>query len=217
MIFKKFLPEMVLDRFGSSRTNYMEQRRMQGSIASLGEIVIAHMRGDKINELTTKRSIDAVKEIILVTSTKIMALLMGKLLCETVKCKELHPTILFLVNYLDKVTDDAMSVLSGGIYGVLSSPLSSMSVLETSVKSILYTGSIVVPGVDPAVYKQDTEFHEKGDYKAPAHLLKLMPILGGNYFRPRMMWTKRRQGTFTGLAAPDSEATKTTNTGFEGL
>lgn len=217
MIFKKFLPEMVLDRFGSSRVNYMEQRRMQGSVASLGEIVIAHIRGDKINELTTKRAIDAVKEIILVTSTKIMALLMGKLLCETVKCKELHPTILFLVNYLDKVTDDAMSVLSGGIYGVLSSPLSSMSILETSVKSILYTGSMVVPGVDPAVYKQDTEFHEKGDAKAPAHLLKLVPILGGNYYRPRMMWTKRRQGTFTGLSTPDTSETKTESSPFKGL
>jgi len=145
-----------------------------------------------------------------------MALLVGKLLCETAQCKELHPAILFSINYLDKVTDDAMSVLSGGIYGVLSSPLSSMSVLETSVKAILYTGSIVVPGVEPATFKQDTEFHEEGDYKAPAQLLKLTPIVGGNYYRPRMMWTKRRQGTFTGLATPE-EAVNKESTGFEGL
>ena len=198
MVFKKWLAEPLLDRFGSERISYMEQRQVRGSLRTIGTQIRKLSRGETMNDVELKRAMDGYKEVILVIGTKLMALLVGKLLCDTKECKEKHGATLFAINYVDKITDDATGVLAGGVGSMLSSPFASVSILENTAVG-LYETAKWATGAESAVYKTDTEFTKKGDAKAPERFKKLLPFVGGNYYRPRLMWTKRRNGYFSEL------------------
>jgi len=199
MLFRKYLPEMVYDRFGERRTSRKEGREIMGRFTALGSVLTKAVRKYAMGEKTEadKLELNGAKAVVaeLVLGSLIYALFMGLRinLCDTMECKKKKGVTLFMLNFLGRLSGDVLALVNPGDYGAIAaSPLTIVNMFQNYGKVFNNLASYVLPGGDDGLYKQDTDFYAKGDAKFTKNIKDILPFWKTNYGRVQQMSNKLR-------------------------
>ena len=195
LVFKKFLPEMILDRYGSRRMIYSENRQTEGTIRAFTQTLYEGGKNlknggkflDGMDDTRLAHAKFGLQETILIASMFLTHMLLGKLLCTTKECKNQAPVVIYLLNMLNKLSRDALMVAGGGVTSFIKSPYASMTVIENFL-AFGYQLGLYTTGSEDALYKTNTVHGLKGEAKFKTPGGKLLPLYGGSYLRMKSMW-----------------------------
>lgn len=184
-LFRRWLPEMVYERFGEERTDYMTNEQVMGHYVGLVRTLKKQLTGGKATQAEIRGTANALKDLVVLISLRIAAGLLSSGLCDTPECKEQGPMNLFLLNTLSKVTTDVNTVINPvDLWSNMSRPFTSDGVLNDFGKfaKSMFTMEQYTRSVD--------DLYDKGDYKFMNYGKKLIPVYRPNVYKYKMLTSK---------------------------
>lgn len=193
LLFRKYLPEMILDRFGERRKSLAENREVIGRFRALGMALHKYSTGRKteVDKLELQGAKAAAFEVALILAMQGLFLGLRVMLCDTMECKEKKGLTLVALNYLGRLSGDIISVANPLEFAsTIGSPFTIESMVVNYLDAFNNLASYILPGGDSGEYKADTDYYEKGDPKFLRSFEKLLPIYKTNYIRTQQMSNK---------------------------
>lgn len=212
LMFRKFLPEMMADRFGKTfnyTTNEYERGRMRAALKVLVKASVRMRTGEDMNisEGDLRRAKAGVGEIIVGLAFKALVMTLARGLCDTPGCKEDRGYALFQANMMLRLSDDVLTFIDPGS---LTQSITTPFAIEGTVKDIFGLmddiTSYVIPGGDTGIYKTGGHLYEKGDLKALTHARRLLPFYRSNIYKVKDMSNKlKTTATLSGLISDEED------------
>ena len=193
LMFKKWMPEMLMDRFGGRRFDYTTNEEIEGRMYGLFKSLAyaATGRTEELDEVTISAMLNGLKEIAIVILMKAMFFAASALSCDTPECKDQHPAVLLGLNTLGRVAEDAFGLVSAS--NILTQGLQPFAI-EGTYKQLFITAdnfiSYIAPGGATGRYQQSGVGFEQGDIKFLENLERLIPFYRANGYRLRVLSTK---------------------------
>ena len=188
LLFKKWLPEMVMDRWHARRFDEATQKFKEGRLLAFFKASGMIMSGHK-NEIDKDRVRSAyagLAEIVLASSLKIIHMLTVQGMCDTPECREKRGPALYALNIMGRLTDDViMFIHPGRMWNNISNPFAVQGAFNNLRDFGNDIFSYILPFGETGKYKTTTEDHEAGDLKFIPKLEKLIPFYRTNVVNVR--------------------------------
>ena len=196
-MFKKFLPEMLMDRFHAREYDYSLKRetegRLYGLAAGIGQIATGRweeMKGDKVRMAAVR---GGIAEVTIALSLRALFMGLAALACDTKECREQRRDVLFGLNILGRLSDDVLELtLPYNMYNNLLNPFAIEGSVKTFARFYGDFTSWVIPGGDDGRYKRRTRTNEEGDLKWTKSAGSLMPFYRTNIYGIQQFSSKLR-------------------------
>ena len=177
LMFKKFLPELVNDRFHKRSYDYNLKKVTEGRLRALAAATGDLVTGKPIDEVRRKYALAGLAEVVIAHGLYTMLFLIGKAACDTPECKEQTGTTLFALNMLNRLTDDVLMLVNP--MTALNSTMSPFAVEGIINDYMKFTSDVTAwafPGGDDGRYRRDTQDgYERGDLKFMRSLQSVVP------------------------------------------
>jgi hypothetical protein len=193
IMFKKFIPPMIIDRLGERRYDYKEQREIMGRYIALYEASKKTLSGRRSDiDATEMEGVrGSITEMIIAITLVAFAAAMRKGLCDTNECKNQMGITILGLNYVSDMAADAMMFIwSDSLYNTIVSPFAVEGFLTDFGRTVDSFTAMTIPGGDTGLYKQDTDFYEKGTPKFYKHAKRLVPFYRTNWVRYESLTNK---------------------------
>lgn len=195
-MFKKYLPEMLMDRFHAREYDYSLKRETEGRLYGLGAAAWQVMKersfkGVKADRVRLAAAKAGLAEVTIALMLRAMFLGLAKLSCDTKECREQRPDILFGLNMLGRLADDVFSLtLPISLYNQILSPFAIQGVIKNFGTFYTNFTDYLVPGGDDGRYKRKGRGYEAGDLKFLNDMQRLIPFWRPNVYGIRQFGTK---------------------------
>ena len=194
VMFKKWLPELLLDRFGERKTIWSENRETMGRFRGLARVIRNNLNKDtrgKSDEVELKAMWSAVREIMFWGILKVLTNSLRKGKCETMECKKETWYTLMTLNMMGKLVTDVEALMDpANIGSLIASPFAMESLFVQYVKLLGEGYEAITPWGNDGRYKVDTDFAEAGDLKVWETAKKLIPGYRSTFGRYQQLTNK---------------------------
>ena len=183
-MFKKWMPEIILDRVHARRYDFVLDKHTEGKF--FGAVKYLHSfasgRLDEVDKVTLDAARNAVYEIIMVTAMKLLYFAFAGITCDEPGCEESRGWKLATLNTYGQLTDDVLGLLNPMQWGAtLAAPFALENTLNEWFQFTTDFGAYLIPG-ESGLYQQNGKDYEKGDAMFVRHLKKLAPIYRTNIY-----------------------------------
>jgi len=185
VMFKKFLPEMLMDRFEGRHYDYSLKKEVEGRMYGLGQGLIQIATGNleelKADEVRLKALQGGLAEVTIAALVRIMFMSLSALSCDTKECREQRPAILFGLNVIGRLADDVLELtVPSGLWNNIASPFAIQGIVDNFIRFEEDFSAWLIPGGDTGRYKRKTRNNEEGDLKFTTSLKALIPFYRTN-------------------------------------
>jgi hypothetical protein len=206
IMFKKYLPEMLADRFHKRKFDYALNRETIGRINALGVVLNKIRRGDKVDAVELKAFKAGAFEVALVIIVRGLFMLFAANSCDTPQCKEQSQTRIMALNLMGRLSDDIMGFLNPyRMAQQVFRPFAVEGIITDFVKFFWDDlGSAILPGGDTGRYRSETDYAEKGDLRFLQSGQRMLPFWGVNGYKAKRLTKQiRYDPTITGFIRSD--------------
>ncbi len=199
-MFKKFLPEMLMDRFHAREYDYSLKRETEGRLYALGATISQGVTGrwDQVDKVRMDAARAGLAELAIGMLLRAVFMAMAALSCDTKECREQRPYVLFGLNMIGRLSDDVLELtLPYNLYNNLLNPFAISGTIESFVRFYNDFTAWIIPGGDDGRYKRKSRGHERGDLKFIEKGKSLIPFVRTNIYGINQFSSKLRYDAAT--------------------